>query len=126
MPPHIVAELAPTGVLRAGVNTANFLLVTGKTASGDPEGVAPEMAREVARRLGVPVKLVPFSYPGELADQAGRGVWDIGLIGAEPQRAQTTSGFVEGLIERFDVAGLSVARPAATRSYDADPNVDLR
>jgi polar amino acid transport system substrate-binding protein len=39
--------------------------------------------------LGVPAKYVPFPKPGELADQAGRDVWDIGLIGAEPARAET-------------------------------------
>src|SRR6185437_7990402 len=67
------AELAPTGVLRAGINLSNFLLVTGRTDAGDPVGVA--------------IKLVPFKSPGELADQAGKDIWDIGLIGAEPQRA---------------------------------------
>jgi polar amino acid transport system substrate-binding protein len=91
MPPNaaVVSELAPTGTLRAGINMANFLLVTGKSATGDPDGVAPDMAREIATRLGVPVKYVPFKTPGELADMAGKGVWDIGLIGAEPQRAET-------------------------------------
>ena len=64
-------------------------LVTGKSASGDPEGVSPSMARAVADKLGVPVKYVPFPKPGELADQAGKNVWDIGLIGAEPERAKT-------------------------------------
>ena len=44
----VVAELAPTCVLRAGINLSNFLLVTGKSPNGDPEGVAPDMAREVA------------------------------------------------------------------------------
>ena len=34
---------------------------------------------------------MPFSTPGELADKAASDVWDIGLIGAEPQRAQTIS-----------------------------------
>jgi len=68
---------------------SNFLLVTGKSASGDPEGVSPSMARAVADKLGVPVKYVPFPKPGELADQAGKNVWDIGLIGAEPERAKT-------------------------------------
>jgi polar amino acid transport system substrate-binding protein len=86
--PNVVSELAPTGVLRAGINLSNFLLVTGKSASGDPEGVAPDMAREIANRLGVPVKYVPFKTPGELADAAATNTWDIGLIGAEPQRAE--------------------------------------
>jgi len=88
MPQEIASELAPIGVLRAAINMGNFLLVTGRAPSGDPEGVAPDMAREIAQRLGVPVRYVPYARPGELADTAGSGVWDIGLIGAEPQRAE--------------------------------------
>src|SRR5262252_1382567 len=88
MSPEIVSELAPTGVLRAGINLSNFLLVSGRSATGDPQGVAPDLAGEIASRLGVPIKCVPFKSPGELADAAGAGVWDIGLIGAEPQRAE--------------------------------------
>jgi polar amino acid transport system substrate-binding protein len=45
------------------------------------------VAREIASSLGVPVRYITFKSPGELADQAGKNVWDIGLIGAEPQRA---------------------------------------
>jgi polar amino acid transport system substrate-binding protein len=86
--PALVHQLAPTGSLRAAINMSNFLLVTGRSASGDPEGVAPDMARGIADRLGVPIRYVPFSDPGSLADAAGRDVWDIGLIGAEPQRAE--------------------------------------
>src|SRR5438105_3153104 len=98
MSPEIIAELAPTGTLRAGINLSNFLLVTGKSAAGDPEGVSPDMAREIAKRLGVPLTYVTFNSPGELADHAGKGVWDVGLIGAEPQRAETiafTPAYVE-------------------------------
>jgi polar amino acid transport system substrate-binding protein len=84
---EVIAQLAPTGVLRAGINMGNFLLVTGKTASGDPQGVAPDMATEIAKRLGVPVAYVKYERPSQLADAGGTGVWDIGLIGAEPQRA---------------------------------------
>ena len=98
MPQEVVSELAPTGVLRAAINMGNFLLVTGRSPSGDPEGVAPDIAREIASRLGVPVKYVPYARPGELADAAGTSVWDIGLIGAEPQRAEKiafTPAYVE-------------------------------
>ena len=94
----VVSQLAPTGVLRAGVNLSNFLLVTGKTPGGDPVGVSPDMAAEIAKRLGVPVKYVPYKTPGELADAGGTGAWDIGLIGAEPQRAEKitfTAAYVE-------------------------------
>jgi polar amino acid transport system substrate-binding protein len=98
MSPEVVSQLAPTGVLRAGINMANFLLVTGRSPSGEPEGVAPDMARTIADRLGVPVKYVPFPRPGELADAVDDNVWDIGLIGAEPQRAEKiafTAAYVE-------------------------------
>ena len=87
----VISQLAPTGVLRAGINLSNFLLVTGKSPSGDPVGVSPDMAAEIAQRLGVPVKYAPFKTPGELADAADTGAWDIGLIGAEPQRAEKIS-----------------------------------
>jgi polar amino acid transport system substrate-binding protein len=98
MSQSIVAELAPHGVLRAAINMSNFLLVTGRTPSGDPDGVSPDMARAIADRLGVPVKLVPFPKPGELADAVGTDAWDIGLIGAEPARAEKiafTPAYVE-------------------------------
>jgi polar amino acid transport system substrate-binding protein len=95
---QVKAELAPTGALRAGLNLSNFLLVTGRDAAGEPTGVAPDMAAEIARRLGVPVKYVSYKTPGELADAAETGAWDIGLIGAEPQRAEKiafTPAYVE-------------------------------
>jgi polar amino acid transport system substrate-binding protein len=92
------SELAPAGTLRAGINMANALLVTGSTPEGDPDGVAPDMAREIAARLGVGVAFVPFPSPGELADAVGDDVWDIGMIGAELSRAETiafTAAYVE-------------------------------
>jgi polar amino acid transport system substrate-binding protein len=133
MPQEIVSVLAPTGVLRAAINMGNFLLVTGRTPSGDPEGVAPDLAREIAMRLGVPVRYVPYARPGELADAAGSGVWDIGLIGAEPQRAEKiafTPAYVEieatylvpagsplGSIAEVDRAGVRIAVTARS-AYD--------
>jgi polar amino acid transport system substrate-binding protein len=127
------AELAPTGVLRAAINLSNFLLVTGKSPSGEPVGVAPDMAREIAARLGVPVAYVPFKTPGELADAAGSNVWDVGLIGADPARAEKiafTPPYVEieatylvpagsplRSIAEVDRAGIRIAVTART-AYD--------
>ncbi len=85
----IVGQLAPTGVLRAGVNMGNFLLVTGRAPNGDPTGVSPSMAKAIADRLGVPMQPKPYARPNEVADAVGD--WDIALIGAEPQRAAKIS-----------------------------------
>ncbi|MEK9724443.1 MAG: ABC transporter substrate-binding protein, partial [Rhodospirillaceae bacterium] len=56
------------------------------------------MARALAKRIGVGVELIRFASPGEVADAAPGNVWDIGLIGAEPVRAEKidfTAAYVE-------------------------------
>ena len=84
---EVIAQLTPTGALRAGINMSNFLLVVDKTASGDPVGPSPAIAQAIADALGAPLKLVPFDHPSDVAAAAGKDKWDIGNIGAEPQRA---------------------------------------
>jgi polar amino acid transport system substrate-binding protein len=102
MPANVRSELAPNGVLRAGINLGNPLLVTGETPTGDPQGepvgVAPDMARAIADRLDVRLSTVPYASPGALADAAEADAWDIGLIAIEPKRAETiafTPAYVE-------------------------------
>jgi polar amino acid transport system substrate-binding protein len=72
--PDVISELAPTGVLRAGINLSNFLLVTKVDSTGEPGGVAADLAGEVAMRLGVSVKYVTFKSPGELADAVDKDI----------------------------------------------------
>jgi len=94
----VVEQLAPTGELRAAINLANELLVTDRAHDGEPIGVAPDMARAIADELGVPVRYVSYNKSSELADAVTSGSWDIGLIGAEPQRAEHiafTKAYVE-------------------------------
>jgi len=85
----LLDELAPHGVLRAGINMSNFLLVTSKDKAGQPSGVSPDMAHALAKKLGVSCQLLPYAGPGELADDAQHDAWDIGNIAAEPERAKT-------------------------------------
>ncbi len=80
-------ELAPGGTLRVGLNYSNFLLVLGDTADGAPRGIAPDLGRELGKRLGVPVEFVRFKQAGHLADGVRDGKCDVGFLGAEPQRA---------------------------------------
>ena len=46
------------------------------------------MARALAAVLDVDVKLITYENPGDVADAAMTGAWDIGNIGAEPARAE--------------------------------------
>jgi polar amino acid transport system substrate-binding protein len=82
-----IAALAPSGTLRAAINLSNFLLVTGRGDDGNPEGVSPDMARALADELGVGIELLRYKTPATIADDAANDVWDVGNIGAEPQRA---------------------------------------
>lgn len=92
------SELAPTGTLRVALNMSNFLLTATDPVTGEPCGLAADLGRELGQRLGAPVVLLPYPNPGALADAAPTGVWDVGFIGAEPQRAHAidfTAAYVE-------------------------------
>ncbi len=86
--PEAVAALAPTGTLRAAINLSNFLLVSSTDDAGRPVGVSPGMAAALADQLGVELELIGYPNPGDVADAAATGQWDIGNIGAEPARAE--------------------------------------
>ena len=81
------AELAPSGTLRVGINAANFLLVSHYVEGSDPHGIAPDLGRELAKQLGIPVAFVVYESPGKLADAGKSDAWDVAFLGNEPQRA---------------------------------------
>jgi len=89
VPDVVKQQLAPTGILRAGINLSNFLLVSGTAADGTPQGISPDIANLVATTLGLPCELISFDRPGKLADAVNQGIWDIGNIAFEAERAQT-------------------------------------
>ncbi|WP_018262072.1 transporter substrate-binding domain-containing protein [Methylobacterium sp. WSM2598] len=81
-------DLAPGGVLRAAINFGNPVLARRDPATGAPEGVSVDLAREFGRRLGVPVVLVTYEGAGFVSDAATRDAWDICFLAVDPQRAQ--------------------------------------
>ena len=85
--PAVRSEIAPSGKLRVGLNHGNFLLVTPGSSATDPRGVASDVARELGRRVGVPVEFIKFDTAGKLGDGVKTGAWDVAFLGAEPQRA---------------------------------------
>jgi polar amino acid transport system substrate-binding protein len=85
--PAARSELAPTGKLRVGINVQNFLLVNKERTGGQYSGIAVDLGRELGRRLGVAVELVPFDTAGKLADAVKSGAWDVAFLGNEPARA---------------------------------------
>ena len=80
-------EIAPGGKLRVGINHSNFLLVNPGSPHGAPQGIAPDLALELGRRLGVPVEFVSFDAAGRTADAIRDAVVDVGFIANEAERA---------------------------------------
>jgi polar amino acid transport system substrate-binding protein len=85
--PDIVKSLAPTGTLRAGINLGNPVLVQTDAATGEPTGVTVDLARELARRLNVPVELKRFDAAGKSFEGLKSGGLDIVFLAIEPVRA---------------------------------------
>lgn len=85
-PKAVVAELVPSGTLRAAINFGNPILATRDPVTGAPSGVSVDMARELGRRLGVPVELVTFMAAGKVAEGALTNAWDVAFVAIDPVR----------------------------------------
>ncbi len=121
--PDAAHALAPTGTLRAAINFGNPVLA--QRTDGKPGGVSVALATELARRLHVPLSIVPFEQAGKVTDALASGVWDICFLAMDPVRGQGI-GFtapyvlIEGgyavadsapfqTVEAVDAAGIDVA-----------------
>jgi len=82
------AEFAPTGKLRAAINHGNPVLAVRDAKTSELRGVTVDLSRELGRRLGLPVELVPFDAAGKVSAAAKTGVWDVAYLAIDPERAQ--------------------------------------
>ena len=131
--PELRKEFAPSGTLVAGVNFGNPVIAQKDPAGADPRGVGPELARELARRLGVPIKYVVYDTAGKMADAGRQGAWDVAMLAVDPARARDISFsapyvLIEGTymvradsplrrVEEFDRKGLRIS-VALKSAYD--------
>lgn len=135
--PELLGDIAPTGHLRAAINLGNPVLAERDGAG--LKGISVDLARELGRRLGLPVDLVPFDAAGKVTEAGKTGAWDIAFLAVDPVRAAGmtfTAPYVviEGVymvpeasplrrIEDVDRAGIrmSVGRGAPTTSTSHGP-----
>ncbi|MFJ9852836.1 transporter substrate-binding domain-containing protein [Streptomyces sp. NPDC101150] len=80
----LARDLAPTGVLRASINLGNPVLAQG--TPDDPQGVTADLAREIARRLGLPVEFVCFDAARKSYEAMAAGRADLCFLAVEPAR----------------------------------------
>jgi polar amino acid transport system substrate-binding protein len=83
------ADLAPTGVLRASINLGNPVLAQGTPEQ--PGGVTVDIAREIGRRLEVPVELVCFDAARKSFEAMASGQADMCFLAVDPARATEVS-----------------------------------
>jgi len=85
--PEAVTELAPSGKLRAAINFGNPVLATRDAATGEARGVSVELARELGKRIGVPVELVLYPAAGKVVEGLKSNAWDVAFVAIDPARA---------------------------------------
>lgn len=83
--PQARSELAPTGKMRVGINYGNPLFAK-REATGEPGGIAVDLARELGHRTGIPVELVAYESGGQLTAGLKAGGWDIAFLAYEQTR----------------------------------------
>ena len=86
--PDVRQALAPTGKLRVGLILGVPAQVMRDSASGEMKGVAFDLGKDLARRMGVPFEPVVYPSIGALLDGGRSGNWDIAVMGFNPARAK--------------------------------------
>ena len=83
---QVVSSFAPTGELRAAINLGNPILAQKDATTGQPVGVSVDLAQQLAKRLGVPLKLIVVDAAGKSVDAVSTEQADIGFFAIDPVR----------------------------------------
>jgi polar amino acid transport system substrate-binding protein len=89
--PAVLADLAPTGKVRVGINAGNAVFAGRDPKTGASSGIVVDLAHELGRRLGVPVEIVSYPSAGQLTGALKTGAWDVAFMAYEPARAEEIS-----------------------------------
>ncbi len=82
------ATLAPTGTLRAVFLGGNPVQGRVDAKTGEMSGTVPDLARELAKRIGVPAAIVSAPNAGSLIGALANGSADIGFLAYDEMRAR--------------------------------------
>lgn len=83
----VMKNLAPQGELRIALNYGNTALAQ-RGKDGVPLGVTADLARELARRLGVVPRFISYDAAAKVAAAVDENAWDIAFMAIDPKRAE--------------------------------------
>ena len=89
--PSMLSSFAPTGTLRVGINLGNPILANENPVSHQAQGVTVDIAQEIGKRIGLPVKLIPFKTAGNTVDAVKTGEIDLVFVAIDPVRGADIS-----------------------------------
>ncbi len=89
--PAMISSFAPTGTLRVGINLGNPVLANEDSITHQPQGVTIDIANEIGKRIGLPVKLIPFKSAGNTVDAVKTGEIDLVFVAIDPVRGADIS-----------------------------------
>jgi polar amino acid transport system substrate-binding protein len=85
--PALLQQLAPTGKLRVAVAVAPSPSAQFAIKDGDSfKGVAITLGTALAKKLGVPVQIVPHNASGEIQNSAADNKWDVAFLPVDAER----------------------------------------
>jgi polar amino acid transport system substrate-binding protein len=82
-----VADLVRAGKLRAGVGIVAPHWAVKDPQTGELRGVAIDIARALARRIGIELIAVEYPSPPAVLGGLKDGAWDVGFLAIDPSRA---------------------------------------
>jgi polar amino acid transport system substrate-binding protein len=81
-----VADIVHAGKLRVGLGVGSPVLALKHPATGEVRGPALDLARALAKKIGVEVALVEYPRPGAVLAGLKNDEWDLTFLVADPAR----------------------------------------
>jgi polar amino acid transport system substrate-binding protein len=89
--------LAPSGVLRVAINLNNAILAN-EDENGEPGGISVDLARELARQLGLDIKLHTVRGAVRSVEALAADDVDLGFFAVDPERGGAGIAFTDPYI----------------------------
>jgi polar amino acid transport system substrate-binding protein len=113
-----IADLVQTGKLRVGIGVVAPHWAIKDSKTGELRGVAVELARALASRMGIDLAMIEYPSPPSVLEGLKTGAWDAGFLAIDPSRAAVVDFSPPYL--QIDATYLVREEPSIRKTADAD------